>query len=74
MNLRPELEILAKKYNTTIEVIALAWAMAVPVQPTVVLGSTNSDRVLDSLKVFDVKLTREEWFSLLQVARGKEIA
>jgi len=72
--LRAALEPIAKKYNTTIDIIALAWVLALPSRPSVVLGTTKADRAVASLKALDVELTREEWFFLLQVARGREIA
>jgi len=74
LNLRAALQPLAEKYKTTIDNIALAWVLAVPARPAVVLGSTNSDRVIGALKAMDIQLTREEWFFLLQVARGREVA
>jgi len=65
---------LQKKYNTSTEMIALAWVMAIPGKPCAVLGSTNSGRVEEAAKVLSVPLSREEWFFLLQVARGREIS
>jgi len=74
VNLRTALEFLAKKYNTSVDIIALSWVLALPTKPTVVLGTTNPERVVASVNAINVNITREEWFYLLQVARGREIA
>jgi len=74
VQLRQTLSDLAKQYNTTMDVIALSWVLQVPVQPTVVLGSTKLERVIDSVNALNIKLTRSEWFLLLQAARGCQVA
>jgi len=74
VQLRQTLSDLAKKYNTTTEVIALSWVLQAPVQPTVVLGTTKLERITDSLNALNIKLTRSEWFLLLKAARGCDVA
>lgn len=55
------------------EAIALAWLLRhpAPIQP--IIGTTNPDRIAASCRADDVELTREEWYSLAQAARGQAV-
>lgn len=61
---------LAEAKNTTKDAIVLAWLLRhpAPIQP--ILGTTQAQRVSESVPADDVQLTREEWYGLLQAARG----
>ena len=61
---------IAHARNTTREAIALAWLLRhpAPIQP--LLGTTKPERVTDSCRADEITLTREEWYLLLQTARG----
>ncbi len=64
---------LAKTKNTTPEGILLAWILRHPAGIQPIIGTTKADRVLASVKADDVTLSREEWYSLLAAARGKNV-
>ncbi len=62
---------LAQLRNTSREAIALAWLLRhpAPIQP--ILGTTNPERVAASCLADEIELTREEWYALLEAARGE---
>lgn len=64
---------LAHAKNTTREAIALAWLLRhpAPIQP--ILGTTKPERVTDSCRADEIELTREEWYLLLETARGTSL-
>ncbi len=59
---------LAKKYAVTPTGIAIAWITRHPANLQVVLGTTNAQRVRESVAGSDVTLTREEWYRLFRSA------
>lgn len=73
LKVRETLLELAKKYSTTMDVIALSWILGIPARPTIVIGSTKLERVIDSAKCLEIKLSREDWYLLLQSATGHEV-
>ncbi|TNE74315.1 aldo/keto reductase [bacterium] len=52
------------------DVIALAWLLRHPAEIQPIIGSTNPDRIRDSIKAADIQLTREEWYVLTTAAVG----
>lgn len=63
---------LAEKYQVTDNAIAVAWILRHPARIQTIIGSTNKKRVADICKAVDVKLTRDEWYSLY-LAAGKQL-
>ncbi|WJG09825.1 aldo/keto reductase [Aliiglaciecola sp. LCG003] len=64
---------LAAEYQTSREAILLAFLMRHPAGIQPVIGSTNIQRIADSVKALNVNLTREHWYSLYVTARGQEL-
>jgi predicted oxidoreductase len=64
---------LAAAHGTTREAIALAWLLRHPAGIQPIIGTTNVDRLLASCQADAVTLTREEWYSLLNAARGASV-
>ncbi|WP_319517835.1 aldo/keto reductase [uncultured Martelella sp.] len=62
------LDELAAKYEVTPTGIAVSWITRHPANIQVVLGTTSSQRVRDSVAGSDVMLTREEWYHLFRAA------
>jgi predicted oxidoreductase len=54
-------------------VIALAWLLRHPAKIVPIVGSTNPDRILDAAGAVDVELSREDWYTLLEAARGSRL-
>ncbi len=65
---------LAEAHNTTKEAIALAWLLRHPAGIQPIIGTTNADRIKASLPAADISLSREEWYGLLEAARGRGVA
>ena len=70
--LNAELFRIAEKYELAPAAIAIAWILRHPAAMQAVVGSTTPERVADICKAADVKLTREEWYSLY-TATGKTL-
>ena len=64
------LEETATRHGTTPSNIALAWLMRHPSGIIPIVGSTNPLRIREATIACEVKLTREEWYALLEAARG----
>lgn len=64
---------LAAEYSVSKEAIVLAWLMRHPSQIQPVIGTTNPLRINAAAQAVNVQLSREHWYSLLEVARGQEV-
>lgn len=65
---------LAEKYGVTENVILLSWLLKHPAKPLPVVGTTKEERLVDSVKALSLQLERQDWFRILEAARGKEVA
>ena len=59
---------LAEKYGVTKTTIAFAWLLRHPAKMQPVTGTTNPARLAECLKAADVRLTRDEWYSVYLAA------
>lgn len=50
--------------------LALAWVLAHPVGAMPVIGTGNSARIRTLTRALDISLDRQDWFRLLEAARG----
>jgi predicted oxidoreductase len=64
---------LAKARGVSRSAIALAWLMTHPSKIVPIVGSTKPDRIKDAVKSTNVELSREEWYTLLEAARGERL-
>ena len=53
--------------------VALAWIMAHPSRPIPIVGSQTPDRVVEAVRALDVRLTREDWYSVLTASRQQRL-
>jgi len=53
--------------------VALAWSLAHPSNPVVVIGTSKPDRVTAAAKATSIHLTRQQWFKILEAGQGKEV-
>ena len=67
------LDTLAQEFNTTPQVIALAWIMQHPAGILPVVGTTKMDHLTDSKKALSIKLDRQQWYSIYQASTGERI-
>ncbi|MGB3466279.1 MAG: aldo/keto reductase [Cyclobacteriaceae bacterium] len=65
---------LAEKYGIGLDQLLLAWLLRHPAGIIPVLGTSKSERIRKAVKALDIKLSREEWYDLLQASTGSEVA
>ena len=69
-----KLNSIAKKYNVNPSSVAIAWLLKHPAMIMPVMGSNDLQRIKQFSEALSIDLSREEWFELLQIATGKEVA
>lgn len=67
------LENIASKYESTPEIIAIAWLLTHPAKLRILLGSGKIERITQLLNAQKVHLNRDEWFALWSAYTGVEI-
>ena len=68
------LKTLTEKYNTSEDILLLAWILKHPSKISPVIGTTNKERILNVNKALEINLENEDWFLLLEASKGEEIA
>lgn len=66
--LNQKIDEIAARYGVTNTTIAIAWLLRHPAKMQPVIGTTNLQRLKDSLKAAEVNLTREEWYEIFLAA------
>lgn len=64
---------LAETYNTTVEGVALGWLLRHPAGIQPILGTHSPERIASSVKADEVVLSHEDWYELLEIARGAPV-
>ncbi len=64
---------LANKYGVSQEAIMLSFLTRLPMQIQPIIGSTNLARIADCAQVYQVRLSRCDWYALLESSRAQEI-
>lgn len=70
--LNEKLNELAEKYKVGVNAIVVAWIRRLPYDINPVLGTTNTERLVDGIKGADIELSRKEWYDIYKAA-GHEI-
>lgn len=73
IHVREVLDQVAREYHTTRTGIALAWLLRHPAGLVPIVGTTQPDRLPEALAALDVRLSREDWYRLLEVALGHRL-
>jgi len=73
LGLREEMEHLARERGSSRTIVALAWLLKHPSGIVPIVGSTKPERIREAAKALDFALSREEWYSLLEAARGQRL-
>ncbi|GGK50022.1 aldo/keto reductase [Salinarimonas ramus] len=53
--------------------LAIAWLLRLPVRPVPVLGTTSLSRIGELAAADAVEMERQDWFALLEAARGRAV-
>lgn len=72
--LRQVLAKLAQQYQISEAGIVYAWLLQLPSKPLPLTGSGRIAAIAEAVQACQLRLPREEWFEILQAARGEEIA
>jgi len=67
------LDTMAKELNTSRTALALAWLLKHPSKIVPIVGSANPARIRSSVDCLNVNLSREQWYTLLEAARGERL-
>lgn len=59
---------IAEKYGVSKTTIAIAWLLRHPAKMQPITGTTNPNRLRESFKAADIRLTREEWYAIYKAA------
>ncbi len=62
------MEEIGNKYGVSKTTIAIAWLLRHPAKMQPVTGTTNCQRLKDSIKATEISLTREEWYKIYKAA------
>lgn len=68
-----ELDVIAKERGATRTIIALAWLLKHPAKIIPIIGSSQPANIKDAARADSLDLTREEWYRLLEAARGERV-
>ena len=67
------LDALGKAQGLSRTVLALAWLMKHPSGIVPIVGSTNPSSIREASRATDVHISREDWYRLLEAARGERL-
>ncbi|MBU0678652.1 MAG: aldo/keto reductase [Verrucomicrobia bacterium] len=70
IEIQQTLDQLSRRYEVTRTVLALAWLLKHPSGIIPIIGSCNPDHIRESAAATEVKMGREDWYSILNSARG----
>ncbi len=71
--IKKELEGLCEKYQATESQLLLAWLYKHPTNMIPVIGTTNRERIIESVKAQSIALELEDWFALLVASQGHKV-
>lgn len=66
-----QLQPFAEKYNISLSQLALAWLMQLPGGVIPLVGTANPDHIAEAAAASDVTFTRDDWYEMLVIARGR---
>ncbi len=73
LRLRTAVQNIAENYGTSETVILIAWLLRHPAGPVPVLGTTKPERLREAKQALSLQLDRQDWFAILEAARGEEV-
>ncbi len=69
-----QLDQLAGKYNCNVSQLLLAWLLKHPSGIFPILGTTNPQRLTEGAQAIKVKLDKQDWFAMLKMVTGHDVA
>ena len=74
IGLRATLDDIARDYGVSRTIIALAWLLKHPARIVPIIGTAKPERIREAAQTDKVHLSRDEWYRLLEAARGARLA
>ena len=68
------LSTLAEKYKATVAQLLFAWLLQHPANVFPITGTTKPERITEASKSLTVNLDRQDWFTMLKLVTGKDVA
>lgn len=69
-----KLQSLQQKYKVSESQLLYAWLLKHPSTIFPVMGTTKPERIVEGVKAINIDLDRQDWFEMLKIATGKEVA
>ena len=57
-----------------IDEVLYAWLLSHPANIMPIVGSGKMNRIRSAIRSLELSMTREQWFEILQISMGQEIA
>ena len=73
IGLRETLDDIARDYGVSRTLIALAWLLKHPARIVPIIGTAKPERIREAAQADKVHLSRDEWYRLLEAARGERL-
>ena len=73
IQLRDAIDLVARQHNVSRAVVVIAWLLRHPAGIVPIIGSADPNNIKDVVKATTLKLSREEWYSLLEGAMGERL-
>jgi predicted oxidoreductase len=73
IGLRETLDDIARDYGVSRTIIALAWLLKHPARIVPIIGTAKPERIREASQAGTVHLSRDEWYRLLEAARGERL-
>ncbi|MBT8321259.1 MAG: aldo/keto reductase [Eudoraea sp.] len=71
--IKKALKPMKKKYKASTSQLLLAWILKHPAKAFPVVGTTNKNRLKESMEAVDLELELEDWFTLLTASQGHKV-
>lgn len=66
----PVLDRIASENSVDRSAVAIAWLLAHPAKVVPIIGTQTLDRIRSSADAFKVKMTRRDWYDIMEASRG----
>lgn len=73
IGLRETLDDIARDYGVTRTIVALAWLLKHPARIIPIIGSAKPERIREASQAYKLQLSRDEWYRLMEAARGERL-
>lgn len=68
------LNTMAEKYQCSLAQVLLAWLLHHPANIFPITGTTKGERILEASKSLAIELDKQDWFAMLKIVTGKDVA